>query len=77
MYYATPDIVTIEIPLDLPRELPLEFMILRYKDLKAKMTALPYLNDFVKSSNAKNYKVGDNGNKNSLVILAEHDEVSN
>ena len=78
MYYGTPDTVTIEIPIDLPRDLQMEFMMVRKKDMKAKLAALPYLNDFVKSSNAKNYKLGDKiGSNNSLVILSEHDEVTN
>ena len=78
MYHGTPDTVTIEIPIDIGRDLQMEFMILRKRDLKAKLAALPYLNDFVKSSNAKNYKLGDKiADKNGLVILSEHDEVTN
>ena len=43
------------------------------------MGALEYLGDFVKNSNAKNYRLGDKmiQDKNALMIMSEHDEVAN
>ena len=43
------------------------------------MNKLDYINDFVKNSNAKNYKLNDQQQKekNALMIMAEHDEITN
>ena len=44
MFYGTFDQMVIEAPIDLlGRDLPLEFLICRRRDLKAKMTEMPYL----------------------------------
>ena len=78
-YLGTKDTMTIEIPMNLDsREYPIEFFICRRKDLKAKMAAMEYLGEMVKNSNAKNYRLGDKADdKNSLMIMSEHDEVAN
>ena len=43
------------------------------------MKAIEHLGEFVKNSNAKNYRLNDEqaANKNSLVIMSEHDEIAN
>ena len=80
LLYGNTDKVTINIPLDLGgRKLPLEFFVCRRKDLKANMSAIQHLSDFVKNSNAKHYRLTDSEvkDKNALMIMAEHDEVTN
>lgn len=74
------DQLEIQIPIDIGnRQLPLEFFICRRKDAKKKMEELKHLKNYVKNSNAKNYKLNDDemANKNSLMIMSEHDEISN
>ena len=68
------------LPIDLKdKELPLEFFICKKKDLKQRMTMMTHLSEFVRNSNAKHYRLGDKeaGDKNTLMIMAEHDEVAN
>lgn len=80
LFYGTPDTLTVEIPIDLGgRDLPLEFFICRRKDLKHKLSQMSYLDDFVKNSNAKNYRLSEKQlqEKNALMIMSEHDEVAN
>jgi hypothetical protein len=80
MYSGNVDRLVIDIALDLgTRETPIEMYICRRKDLKQKMKAIEHLGEFVKNSNAKNYRLNDeqSSNKNSLVIMSEHDEIAN
>lgn len=53
------DHLEINIPIDLggSRTLPLEFFICRRKDAKNKMNELKHLKEYVKTSNAKHYKL--------------------
>ena len=43
------------------------------------MNTLEYLGNFVKNSNAKNYRLSDADlqSKNAMMIMSEHDEVAN
>ena len=67
------------IPIDLgSRQLPLELFICKRKDLKQKFTEVTYLKDYVKNANCKNYRIPENEqNKNTLMIMTEHDEIAN
>ena len=50
----------IEIPIDLgDRVLPLEVFICRLKDVKEKMKEMKHLNEYVKNSNTKHYKLNE------------------
>ena len=73
------DYLELSIPIDIGnRNLPLEFFICKRKDVKAKLTELAYLKDFVKNANCKNYRIPEaEQNKNTLMIMTEHDEVAN
>lgn len=54
------DRLVIDIALDTGnKDLPLEFFICRKKDVKLKNKDIEHLKDFVKPSNAKNYKLTD------------------
>lgn len=78
LYFGIKDTVKIDIPMDLNFDHPIEFLIIKKKDLKPKLAAMTHLNDFVKNSNTKHYKVGDeNMNKNAYMIMSEHDEIAN
>ena len=61
------------------KEIPLEFFICRKKELKSKLQTLTHLSNFVRNSNTKNYRLSDEEmmNKNTLVIMSEHDEIAN
>ena len=80
LVYGTTDSVSVEIPVhQTGSEVPLEFFVCRKKDLKAKMNTLTHLGNFVRNSNTKNYRLSDAEllNKNSLIIMSEHDEIAN
>ena len=80
MYVGNVDRLVMEIPIDTgSREIPLEFFMCRKKDVKTHMKNMEHLSEFVKASNAKNYRIADKDmkNKNLLTILAEHDEIAN
>ena len=80
MYSGNVDRLVIDIAFDLgSKDLPLEMYICRRKDLKTKMKSMEHLSEFVKNSNAKNYRLSEKeaANKNSLVIMSEHDEIAN
>jgi hypothetical protein len=80
LVYGTTDSVTIDIPIHLSgADIPLEFYICRKKDLKQKMQTLSHLGNFVRTSNTKNYRLSDSQlmDKNSLIIMSEHDEIAN
>lgn len=39
---------------------------------------MAYLKDYVKNANCKNYRIPENQqNKNTLMVLTEHDEIAN
>ena len=70
--------MVIEIPIDLAgRNLPLEFFICKKKDLKKKLEDLGVGADMIHNSNAKNYRPVNPADKNTFVIMSEHDEISN
>lgn len=74
------DRLVMEIAIDTGgKDIPLELLICKKKDLKSKMKSIDYLSDFVKNSAAKNYKIADKdmANKNLLAIMSEHDEIAN
>lgn len=74
------DRVQIDIPIDIgDRVLPLEVYICRIKDIKEKMKEFKHLNEYVKNSNTKHYKLSEKQqeNRNNLMIMTEHDEVAN
>ena len=75
------DHLEVNIPIDLGgnRTVQLEFFICRRKDAKKKMEELKHLKNYVKNSTAKHYKLTDEemSSKNSLMIMSEHDEISN
>jgi len=77
IYKATQDTLTIDIPIDLAgRNLPLEFYICKRKDLKKKLEELGDGASMIHNSNAKNYRP-DSADKNTFVVMSEHDEISN
>ena len=54
------DRLVMEIAIDTgSKDIPLEFFVCKKKDIKAKMKSIDYLQDFVRSSNAKNYRISD------------------
>jgi hypothetical protein len=70
------DIMTIDIPIDVKdRNVPLEFLICKKRDLKGKLKEFDYLNDMVYNSNTKNYKP-DAQFKNAFMVMSEHDEIA-
>jgi hypothetical protein len=72
------DTLTIDIPIDTNSKfLPVEFLIIKKKDLKAKMTEHTYLGDMVYNSNTKHYRPENMASKESFMIMSEHDEVAN
>jgi hypothetical protein len=72
------DTITIDIPIELgERTLPLEFLVIRRKELKNKMKAFSHLQDMVHNSNTKNYRPTDINNRNGYLIMSEHDEIAN
>jgi hypothetical protein len=74
------DSLYVNIPIDLKgRNLPLEFFICRKKDLKSKLATLEYIGRFVRNSQPKHLKLSEEETKSktSLIVMAEHDEVSN
>ena len=76
-YKGYNDHVVIEIPIDIgSREMPLEFLICKKRELKKRLEAQPHLKEFVGASNAKNYRpdVADNS---IYMIMSEHDEIAN
>lgn len=76
-YKGYKDHVVIEIPIDIGgREMPLEFLICKKKDLKKRLDAQAYLKDFVGASNTKNYRP-EVSDKNAYMIMTEHDEIAN
>lgn len=66
------------IPIDLgSRNLPLELFICKRKDVKQKLQEVAYLKDYVKNANCKHYRIPETEqNKNTLMILTEHDEIA-
>jgi len=65
------DRLSIDIAIDTGnKEIPLEFLITRKKDLKAKLKSYEYLTEMLKPSTPKHYKLSDSllGNKNSLIV---------
>lgn len=80
LYAGNVDRLVMEIAVDTGgRDIPLEFLVCRRKDLKSKMKSIEYLADFVKGANAKHYRLSDKEltSKNALAIMAEHDEIAN
>lgn len=74
------DTLTIDVPIDLNgRQMPLDLLICRRKDIKAKLAQFGYMQDTLKNSNTKNYRLSDREmqGKNALMILSEHDEIAN
>lgn len=74
------DTVTIDVPIDLNgREMPLDLFICRRKDIKAKFAQFAYMQETLKNSNTKHYRLSEKEqqNKNALMILCEHDEIAN
>ena len=73
------DYLELSIPIDIgDRKLPLEFFMCRRKDMKQKMTELTYLKDYVKNATCKHYRIPEaDQNKNTLMIMSEHDEIAN
>jgi len=77
-YLGNSDKLVLEIPIDLKgRELPLELLICQRKDLKAYMQQFPHLENMVKNSNSKHFKMKDVDlkSKNLIMIMSEHDEI--
>jgi hypothetical protein len=80
VFNGVQDSVQVLIPIDLKgRELPMEFFMCKKKDLKNKLGQLSHLGEFVKNSQAKNYRLSDeeSKDKHAVMVMAEHDEVSN
>ena len=78
MYKGTQDTLVIDIPIDLAgRNLPLEFFVCKKKDLKKKLDDLGASSSMIHNSNAKNYRPANPADKNTFVIMSEHDEISN
>mmetsp|Transcript_8631 Transcript_8631/g.14602 ORF Transcript_8631/g.14602 Transcript_8631/m.14602 type:complete len:269 (+) Transcript_8631:380-1186(+) len=75
----TEDLVQFNIPLNLPKNMPLEFLVCRRKDLKGRVSKLTNPGNFIKNPNSKHFKLSEAeaSSKNSLMVLAEHDEISN
>ena len=70
------DLMTIDIPIDTSsKSLPLEFLIVQKKDLKAKLKEFQYMSDMIYNSNTKHYKP-DASFRNPFMIMSEHDEVA-
>jgi len=71
------DTITVDIPMDPAnnRTIPIEFLICKKKDLKAKLKEFEYMNDMVYNSNTKHYKP-DAQFKNAYMVMSEHDEVA-
>jgi hypothetical protein len=59
--------------------MPLDLFICRRKDIKTKLAQFGYMQDTLKNSNTKNYRLSDREmqGKNALMILSEHDEIAN
>lgn len=82
-FFDTPkskfDTIHIDMPIELEkgRNLPLEFLIIRRKDLKNKLKEFEYLQNMVHNSNTKNYRPKDLENRNGYLIMSEHDEIAN
>jgi hypothetical protein len=86
LIWPSKDTVTVEIPIapaqyTLPdgtvtNEIPIEFFICKKREMKTLFTNLAYLKNFVAPVQPKNFKL-TNPDSNSLIVLAESDEVAN
>ena len=90
MVWTKKDQLHIEIPIKVPEyqlhdgsvttNIPLEFLIVRRRDIKAAEEQFKHLKNFVAIINARNFQpaaAGDKNNKNSLVVMSESDEAVN
>lgn len=60
LYVGNVDRLVVEVAIDTgKKEVPLEFFVCKRKDVKSKMKSIEYLSDFVRASNAKNYRVSE------------------
>jgi hypothetical protein len=59
--------------------MPLDLFICRRKDIKANLARFGYMQDTLRNSNTKNYRLSEREqqSKNALMILGEHDEIAN
>lgn len=86
LVWPSKDTVTVEIPIDVPEYtlsdgsttnlIPLEFVLVKRRELKNIFSTFSYLKNFVSPVQAKNMKVEGN-DPNQLIVLAESEEQAN
>jgi hypothetical protein len=79
MYTGKEDNVIMEMPIDLGRNLPLEFFVCRKKKYLKKIDEYAYFKSLLSISNTKHFRPSEDENRssNSFVIMSEHDEIAN